>query len=202
MKFGRCGICICAVAWLSMCVESLVVIDTAGRTPLLRGSRAAPGASNAHSELSNSWRADVEIGRHKYAPQLLNPLRGGAGIAKKLGAKNMGLLMVLLSILYAPSAMSACSARIFYVGREQTPKIQRMGCGVLFMLNNVVTLIGLTLVLANSRKFDRYGRSKFKMRLTGSLIIFMGMMLVIAHAGWWFLKYHDKGGSPRLWAIL
>jgi hypothetical protein len=51
------------------------------------------------------------------------------------------------------------------------------------MLNNIVTLIGISLVLANSRKFDRYGRSKFKMRLTGSLIIFMGMMLVIAHAG-------------------
>jgi hypothetical protein len=93
----------------------------------------------------------------------------------------MGLLMVLLSILYAPSAMSACSARISYVGKGV--KVQRMGCGVLFMLNNVATLLGLSLVLANSRKFDRYGRSKFKMRLTGSLIIFMGMMLVIAHAG-------------------
>ncbi len=91
--------------------------------------------------------------------------------------------MVLLSILYAPSAMGACSARIYYVGKDPSPKVQRMGCGVLFMLNNIVTLIGISLVLANSRKFDRYGRSKFKMRLTGSLIIFMGMMLVIAHAG-------------------
>jgi hypothetical protein len=187
MKLGRCaspGICICVVAWLSVCnVESLVVIDTAGKTPLLRGTQAAFGQTKTqmHSALQTSRRAESEIGLHKHTSQPLKPLRGGSGITKKLGAKNIGLLMVLLSILYAPSAMGACSARIYYVGKD--PKVQRMGCGVLFMLNNIVTLIGISLVLANSRKFDRYGRSKFKMRLTGSLIIFMGMMLVIAHAG-------------------
>jgi hypothetical protein len=35
----------------------------------------------------------------------LEPLRGGAGLAKKLGLKNIGMLMVLLSLLYLPRAM-------------------------------------------------------------------------------------------------
>jgi hypothetical protein len=175
-KQGGAAMKICfsiCLALLSVCsVESLVDVDR--NTALLRGSR--PSSIKAGSLLRSNPMAAHSFGEH------LVPLRGGAGIAKKLGAKNLGLLMVLLSILYAPSAMSSCTARII-PQKDGSRKIQRMGCGALFMVNNIATLVGLALVLVNSRKFDRYGRSKFKMRLTGSLIIFMGMMLVIAHAG-------------------
>ena len=154
--------------------ESLVAVEQ--RIPLLRGTHQEANV------LGLVRRRDGEASQVLIAPQPLTALRGGAGLAKKLGAKNLGLLMVLLSIMYAPSAMSYCTSRTIPT-KDKSLKVQKMGCGPLFMLNNVVTLVGLALVLVNSRKFDRYGRSKFKMRLTGSLIIFMGMMLVIAHAG-------------------
>ena len=160
------------VAFVSVIgVDSLVVVEKHVR--LLRGSRPT-------IEAGSSFTTDVRDS-HVFG-KTMTPLRGGAGIAKKLGGKNLGLLMVFLTILYAPSAMSSCSARII-PARDGVRKVQRMGCGPLFMINNIATLVGLALVLVNSRKFDRYGRSKFKMRLTGSLIIFIGMMLVIAHAG-------------------
>mmetsp|Transcript_80460 Transcript_80460/g.117952 ORF Transcript_80460/g.117952 Transcript_80460/m.117952 type:complete len:173 (+) Transcript_80460:91-609(+) len=88
------------------------------------------------------------------------------------------MLTVLLSLLYLPRAMNTCSSRI--VG--QTGKIQRLGCGSSLTITNLLTLAGLGLVLANSRQFDRHGRSKLKMRLNGSLITICGMVLVISHS--------------------
>ena len=75
-------------------------------------------------------------------------LRGGAGLAKKLGLKNVGMLMVcvshppaldlalpvgltssrvqvLLSLLYVPRAMNTCMSRI----DPRQNKIIRLGCG-------------------------------------------------------------------------
>jgi hypothetical protein len=75
-------------------------------------------------------------------------LRGGAGLAKKLGLKNVGMLMVcvsrppaldlalpvgltstrvqvLLSLLYVPRAMNTCVSRI----DPTTRKVIRLGCG-------------------------------------------------------------------------
>jgi hypothetical protein len=86
----------------------------------------------------------------------LEPLRGGAGLAKKLGLKNIGMLTVLLSLLYLPRAMGTCASRI----NPRSGKIERMGCGSSLMVTNLMTLGGLGLVLMNSRQFDRHGRSK------------------------------------------
>ena len=57
-----------------------------------------------------------------------------------------------------------------------------MGCGSSLTITNGMTLCGLGLVLANSRQFDRHGRSKLKMRLNGSLIVLVGMIMVLSHA--------------------
>ena len=165
-KAGRRPMKICfsiCLALLSLCsVESLVDVD---RNAAFHRVASRPSPIKAGSLLRTDTKAAHLVG------EPLVHLRGGAGIAKKLGAKNLGLLMVLLSILYAPSAMSSCTARIIPL-KDGSRRVQRMGCGALFMVNNIATLVGLALVLVNSRKFDRYGRSKFKMRLTGSLIIF------------------------------
>jgi len=118
----------------------------------------------------------------------LEHLRGGAGIAKKMGGKNLGLLVILLSLLYMPRAMSFCRARI----DRRTQKIQGLGCGTSLPATNVAVLFGIGLVLANSRQFDRHGRSKFKMRLTGSVIIVLGMFLVFAHAEAASLSWYSK----------
>lgn len=119
----------------------------------------------------------------------LEHLRGGAGIAKKMGGKNLGLLVILLSLLYMPRAMSFCRARI----DRRTQKIQGLGCGTSLPATNVAVLFGIGLVLANSRQFDRHGRSKFKMRLTGSVIIVLGMFLVFAHAGGCLCRWFGFG---------
>ena len=104
---------------------------------------------------------------------------GGGGLAKKLGPKNMGLALILISLLYLPKAMASCNARLI----PKTGKIQRLGCGAGLMITNIATICGLGLVLMNSRQFDRHGRSKFKMRMNGTLIMVFGMLLIITHAG-------------------
>jgi hypothetical protein len=113
----------------------------------------------------------------------VSALRGGGGLGKKLGGKNIGMLIILFSLIYLPRAMSGCKARIIPATAKSSAKIQRLGCGVSLMATNLTTLAGLALVLINSRQYDRHGRSKLKMRLTGASIIGLGMMLVIAHAG-------------------
>jgi len=107
----------------------------------------------------------------------LEPLRGGAGLGKKLGLKNIGMLMVLLSLLYLPRAMATCHSRL-----TRTGDLQKLGCGPSLTFTNFMTLSGLVLVLMNSRQFDRHGRSKLKMRLNGSIIVVLGMVMVISHA--------------------
>ena len=111
-------------------------------------------------------------------------LRGGGGLAKKMGGKNVGLLIILLSLLYLPRAMSQCAAQLTTPrGPAGKVSIQKLGCGPGLMITNLVTLSGLAMVLVNSRNFDRHGRSKLKMRLTGASIMAVGMLLIIAHAG-------------------
>jgi len=70
-----------------------------------------------------SLRASVQL--YLQGGVALEPLRGGAGLAKKLGLKNVGMLTVLLSLLYLPRAMNTCSSRF----ADTTGKIQRLGCG-------------------------------------------------------------------------
>mmetsp|Transcript_21488 Transcript_21488/g.43273 ORF Transcript_21488/g.43273 Transcript_21488/m.43273 type:complete len:274 (-) Transcript_21488:82-903(-) len=116
----------------------------------------------------------------------LEHLRGGAG--KKMGGKNMGLVLLFLSLLYMPRAMSFCKARF----DPRSKKIQGLGCGVSLPATNMAVLAGIGLVLVNSRQFDRHGRSKFKMRLTGSVVIILGMFLVFAHAEAASLSMYSK----------
>ena len=136
---------------------SLLSVDTRGT--MLHGAPLSrtPGGLRV-------WSQSSPLGGEQRAAFLTRPvqgLRGGSGLMKKLGAKNAGLLMVLLSILYTPRAMLSCAARATPQGRG-VQKIQKLGCGVFFLINNIITLTGLALVLVNSRKFDRYGRSKFR----------------------------------------
>jgi hypothetical protein len=131
---------------------------------------------------------------------VISALRGGGGLGKKLGGKNLGMLVILLSLLYLPRAMSGCKAA--YVGKSVGSgprKIQRLGCGVGLLITNLTTLAGLALVLVNSRQYDRHGRSKLKMRLTGAMIITLGMLLVIAHAG--LLPSGQSGTCISSWLV-
>eukprot|EP00802_Teleaulax_amphioxeia_P027083 Tamp_28319.p1 GENE.Tamp_28319~~Tamp_28319.p1 ORF type:complete len:257 (-),score=57.93 Tamp_28319:48-737(-) len=140
--------------------------------PHLRTGAAAP-------LLQRVARPDMERGAAGAVPlDGLERLRGGAGLAKKLGLKNVGMLMVLLSLLYMPRAMNTCMSRM----DQRTGKITRLGCGSSLTTANIITLAGLGLVLVNSRQFDRHGRSKLKMRLNGSLTVALGMFLVVSHS--------------------
>lgn len=83
-------------------------------------------------------------------------LRGG-GFPKKLGGKNVGLLIILLSLLYLPRAMSQCSAMLVQPTKMSTKvTIKRLGCGPGLSITNIITLSGLAMVLVNSNNFDRF----------------------------------------------
>ena len=179
MRMRRTSALLLAVAVACLVAESGALVTPqpglACRAGMPRGAGGAglalrrTGESAGAGMLAEEGAADIAG---------VTALRGGAGLAKKVGAKNIGLLTVLLSLLFVPYAMGTCHARL-----GPGNKIQRLGCGPSLAITNVFTLAGIALVLANSRSFDRHGRSKFKMRLTGSIVIGLGMFLIIAHAG-------------------
>lgn len=146
------------------------------------GLRLRPGAAGVQPSRASA------TARLAQGTAALEPLRGGAGLAKKLGFKNIGMLMVLLSLLYLPRAMTTCMSRL----NPRTGKLERMGCGSSLMITNLITLGGLALVLVNSRQFDRHGRSKLKMRLNGSLIVVVGMVLVVSHSEAAQLSFYSR----------
>ena len=163
------------------CILANVGALLANRPECVRHSADKPSAlrrSAVPRQIEGFSSTGAPVEAHVVGTGGVMALRGGAGLAKKVGAKNIGLLTILLSLLFVPYAMGSCSARL---GRDM--KIQRLGCGPQLAITNIFTLAGISLVLANSRSFDRHGRSKFKMRLTGSIIIGLGMFLIIAHAG-------------------
>lgn len=179
MRMQRAAALLLAVAGACLVAESGALVTPQPGLACRAGvPRGAGRAGFALRRAGDSTGADglVEAGAADIAG--VTALRGGAGLAKKVGAKNIGLLAILLSLLYLPYATKTCSARI-----NGNNKIQRLGCGPSLAITNVFTLAGIGLVLSNSRSFDRHGRSKFKMRLTGSIIIGLGMFVIIAHAG-------------------
>lgn len=176
----------------------------------LRGRNGSPAAAVPGLNMRKGV-AEPGMG----AVEAIDALRGG-GLPKKLGGKNVGLLIILLSLLYLPRAMAQCESRLMPQRGSAKPVIQRLGCGPGLSITNMATLSGLAMVLVNSRNYDRclhpppeparsapslpvlethdsvlmppvslsrHGRSKLKMRLTGAVIMGLGMLLIIAHAG-------------------
>ena len=115
----------------------------------LRGRNGSPAAAAPGLKMRKDV-AEPGLG----AVEAIDALRGG-GLPKKLGGKNVGLLVILLSLLYLPRAMAQCHSRLMPQRGGAKPIIQRLGCGPGLSVTNMATLSGLAMVLVNSRNYDR-----------------------------------------------